>query len=55
MHQKDHAQYNLCDSGVSSRETVIMVLVGLMSGLVENLNIGIDSDTINVVAETACW
>ena len=39
----------LCDSGLYSREIINMFLVGQVSGLVENLNIGIYSDTISVV------
>ena len=37
------------DAGVYSREIINMFLVGQVSGLVENLNIGIYSDTISVV------
>ena len=32
-----------------SREIIYMFLIGQMSGLVENFNIGIFSDTINVI------
>ena len=38
-----------CVTGVCSREIIHMFLVGQVSGLVENFNIGIFSDTINVI------
>ena len=38
--------YHLLDSGVYSREIMNIVFVGQVSGLVENFNIGIDTDTI---------
>ena len=37
-----------CVTGVCSREIIHMFLVGQVSGLVENFNIGIFSDTMNV-------
>ena len=37
-----------------SREIINMVLVGLLSGLVKNFNIGIFSDTINVINVKFC-
>ena len=49
IHWKDHAQYDLCDSGVNSREIINMFLVSWVSGLVENFNIGTFSDTMNVI------
>ena len=42
--KKDSAQYDSCDSDVSSREISIMCFVGQVSWLVENLNIEIYSD-----------
>ena len=38
----------MCDSGGYSRESISMSFVGQVSGLVESLNTGIYSDTINV-------
>ena len=52
--KKNHAQYDFCDSSVSSREIVSMFLVGQVSRLVENINIGIFSDTINVMNVKFC-
>ena len=52
--KKDRALYKLCDSGVCSREKIYMHLVGQVSGLVENFNIGIYSDTILVVYVKLC-
>ena len=37
MHKENHAQYELCNSDVCSREIIYMVFVGQGSGLVENL------------------
>ena len=52
--KKDHAQYNLCDSVVYSREIINMVLFSQVSGLVENFKIGIFSDTRNVMNVKLC-
>ena len=52
--KKNHAQYDLCDSSICSREIVSMFLVGQVSRLVENINIGIFSDTINVMNVKFC-
>ena len=46
---KDYAQYDLCDSGVYSTEIINMFFVRQVSGLIKNFNIGIYSDTINVI------
>ena len=43
MHFKDYAQYNLCDSGVHSREIISMFFIGQVSGLVENFFVGLFS------------
>ena len=51
---KVYAQYNLCDSGVYSRETINMFFVGQVSWLVENFNFGIYSDIINVINVKLC-
>ena len=37
--KKNHAQYDLCDSGVYSREIFNMFLVVQVSGLVQNFNV----------------
>ena len=39
----------MCSCSMYSREVINMFLVGQVSGLVENFNIGIFSDTINVI------
>ena len=52
--KKKHAQYELCISGVCSREIIYMFLVSQVSGLVENFNIGIYSDSINVINVKLC-
>ena len=44
----------VCDFGVYSREIVNMFLVGQVSGLVENFNNGIYSDTMNVISVKLC-
>ena len=44
----------MTDSGVCSREIINMFLVGQVSGLVENFNIGIFSDTMNVIHVKLC-
>ena len=54
MHKKHHAQYDLCDSGVYSREIINMSFVGQVSGLVENVNIGIFPDNIIVINFKLC-
>ena len=41
-----------CATDVCSREIIYMLLVSQVSGLVENFNTGIFSDTINVVTTT---
>ena len=51
---KNHAQYGLRDPGVYSREIINVFLVGQVSGLLENLNIGIFSDTISVINVKLC-
>ena len=48
-------QYDLSDSDVYSREIINMLLVGQVSGLVENFNIGIFSDTINMINVKLCF
>ena len=50
IHQEDHAQCELCDS----RDIIYIFLVGQVLGLVENLNIGIFSDTRNVINVKIC-
>ena len=47
--EQNHAQYDLFDSDVYLREIINMFLVSQVSGLVKNVNIGIFSDTINVI------
>ena len=54
MHEKYCAQYDLCDSGVYSREIINMFFVGQVSLLVENFNIGIYSDIIRVINVKIC-
>ena len=44
----------ICVTGMYSREIITMFLVGQVLGLVENFNIGICSDTINVVNVKLC-
>ena len=44
----------MTDSGVCSREIINMFLVGQVSGLVENFNIGIFSDTRNLINVNVC-
>ena len=46
--------HNMCDSGVCSREIINMFLVIQVSWLVENVNTGIYSDTINVINVKLC-
>ena len=50
----DHARSELWESGVCSREIIYMFLVGQVSGLVENFNIGVFSDTLNVINVKLC-
>ena len=47
--EQNHPQYDLFDSDVYLREIINMFLVSQVSGLVKNVNIGIFSDTINVI------
>ena len=51
--KKDHAQYDLCDSGVYSREMINMFLVSHVSGLVEMLTFGF-SHTVSVIKVKLC-
>ena len=44
----------ICMTDVYSRETMNMFFVSQVSGLVENLNIGILSDTRNVINIKLC-
>ena len=47
--------YNMnCMTGVGSREIIYMFLVGDVSGLVYNFNIGIFSDSMNVINVKLC-
>ena len=46
--------YKLCDSGVYSREIINMFFVGQVSGLVENIDIGIYSGTVKVINVKLC-
>ena len=55
IHIEDQVQYDLCDSSVCSREIIFMFLVNQVSEYVENFNIGIFSDTINVINVNLCW
>ena len=52
--KKDHAQYDLWDSGVYSREKINMFLVGQVSGRVDNFNIGILSNIIKGINVKLC-
>ena len=49
-----HAQYELWDSGVCSKEVIYMFVVGCVPGLVGKFNIGIFSDTVNVINVKLC-
>ena len=49
IHLKDHAQFELCESSVYSREIINMLFVCQVYGPVKNFNIGIFWDTINVI------
>ena len=51
---KDYVQYDLCDAGLYSGETINFFLVGQVSGLVENVSIEIYSDTTNVINVKLC-
>ena len=53
-HEEDHVQYESCDSGVCSKKIIYMFLVGLVSRLVENFNIGIFSYTIKLIKVKLC-
>ena len=37
IHEKDHAQYDLCDAGVYSRDIINMIFVCEVSGLVKKV------------------
>ena len=52
--KKNSAQYDLCNSSVYSREIISMFFVNQVSGFVKNFNIGIYSDTINVINIKHC-
>ena len=54
VHQKGHAQNNLCEFSVYLREIINMFLVSQMSGLVENFKTGIFSDTLIAVNVKLC-
>ena len=54
IHSKDHAQHDMCDSGVYLRNIIHLFLVNQVSGLVENLNTGIFSDSMNVINLELC-
>ena len=45
IHEKDHAQYDFCNSGMYSRKIINTFWVRQVSGLVRNFNIGIFLDT----------
>ena len=49
IHKRDHAQYDLCDSGVYSGEIINMFFMGQVCGLVENFNVWIFSSFISVI------
>ena len=53
IHWDDHAQYELCD-WCEFKGDNLHVLFCQMSGLVENFNTGIFSDTINVINIKLC-
>ena len=42
IHQEDHVQYDLSDFDVYSRKIINMFIIGQVSVLVKNFNIGID-------------
>ena len=44
----------MCDFGVSSRDLINLFWVSYVSGLVENINIGIFSDTTHVINVKLC-
>ena len=44
----------MCDSGVYLRKIIHMIFFGQVSGLVENYNTEIYSDTINVIKVELC-
>ena len=54
IHYDDHAGYELCDSGVRSREIIYMFLVGQVSWLAKHFNTGIFSDIVNVINVKLC-
>ena len=51
---KNDPQYNLEESEVFSRAKISIFFVGQVSRLEENVNIGIYSDTINVINVKLC-
>ena len=53
-HIKKIVHKYLCDSGEYSREIIKLFLIGQVSGLMENFNIRIYSDTIIVINLTLC-
>ena len=53
-HLKYIAQYDLCDSGVYSREIINMLFICQVSWLVENFIIWIFLDTIDVIYVRLC-
>ena len=52
--KKSMHKYDLCDSSVYSGEYVNCFSVGQVSGLVENFNTGIYSNTIKVINVKLC-
>ena len=52
--KKNHAQDDLCDSGMYSREIINMFLLDQVSWLAEEFNVWISSDTINVIKVQLC-
>ena len=54
IHEENHTQYELCDSGVCSREIIDMFLVSQVAWHIENFNIGIFSDTIDAINVKLC-
>ena len=55
IHQKDYAQYDLCDWCVFKGNRINMFFVGQVSGLVEDFNnTGIYADAINLINVELC-
>ena len=54
IHEKGHSQYELCCSGVCSREIIYVFLIGQVSWFVKNFNIQIFSGTITVIDVRIC-